>query len=858
MEEYQSGNPGLFHVLPSLEHTKKSTVLEHHNDEDVDHLLRNVLHLNDYVQRHQNEPTSEAHDSEGSTTVAALKMIEFDNFHNSPSGGPPAAIDELDFGQFAADGHETFSERPLSGSGSPKAPVKVVPYNPAEKTKRLGRPRKHLNRDLAPPEDSASENLDKAVMSKFRLDLIPVEGPGSRGGKAGARRDPKGRVTSNSVRKRKQQATLNFPSAESKDDGKHSDPSVDPVLQQKTSKKISKSKKSDSGTSVSETENSSLAEKKRKTVPDAFSNLNLVPDSRKSASVPKKESDSILQAKIRLSGPRPSKLQTSRTTVVNNHNKITRQLPGPLVGLYYDAYDGVVIDSKANKNAASEKIALGFPVSRVPWAEDIIYLISYLTKFHSVVEVEDVGPQDIEKGLGLQLPVSPSDEKHVSKTPSEAPEVYDISYISPLMETLFCRLLTLVLNRKKEVLPNGQVKAIAELKTLALFLGLPKEWRDDSNILKKRHVELETDSLPVDRSKPEILVTELAEYQPPGVLENPFDEPDFEAAGLSGISRPLDRLIMLRTLAQWSLSTSNALKALITQSIQGQDISGDKETMYAARAVLKGFKNTEDLKKETEQRIAKRTAVRASNGALAADLDMILKYIDPTSDPLAHSMRLRLDEFVVGDIGFNVGRFFFTRMVDSSTGGFDSVDKMRSKWNRASSVILGVPSHFKLYVQDVRQMLADSFTEYGVEFNENGEEIEVKEASVPPKYWYEVASNVQEMTDLVGFLSSRLGIDKSNPENVISKSSVIYKPSLHLYQYLSGILPLLARQEDAKTTFVKPRASRESDVNYNETTDFRETKQDDYSDGELAMVLDEGEDDDYEDDDFDNEDDYEN
>lgn len=868
MEGYQSGNPDLFHVLPSLEqHTKKPASLNHHNDDDVDHLLRNVLHLNDYVQRHQNEPQGEVHDTEGATTVAALKMIEFDAFHTSPSG-PPAAIDELDFGHFSAEGNDTFSGKPVSGSGSPDTPVKVVPYNPTEKTKRLGRPRKHINREMAPPEDSASENLDKAVMSKFRLDFLPVEGPGSRGGKTGPRRDPKGRVTGNSVRKRKQQGTLSFPSAENKEDNdsKETDSSVESVPQKEKKKAPSKTKQKsqkispvDGSSETAGSEGLSPATKKRKTVPDVFSKLNLVPDSKKPPSTTKKESASIIQAKTRLSGPKSVKLQTTRTTVINNRNKITRQLPGPLVGLYYDAYDGFLIDSKANKLAATEKVALGFPVLRVPWAQDIIYIISYLTKFHSVLEIEDVGPQDIENGLGLRIPASSSDERFVAREPSEVSEENDAFQISPLMEKLFCRLLTLVLNRKKDVLPNGQVKAIAELKSLALFLGLPKEWRDDSNILSKRHTDLEVDVTPVDASKPEILLTELAEYHLPGAAENPFDDPEFEASGLVGISKPIDRLIMLRALAQWSLTTSNAIKALITQSIQSQDISGDKETMYAARAVLKGFKNTEELKKETEQRIAKRTAVRASNGTQAADLDMILKYIDPTSDPLAHSMRLRLDEFVIGDIGFNVGRFFFTRMVDSSTGGFDSMDKMRTKWNRTSSVILAVPSHFKLYVQDVRQMLADSFSEYGVEFDENGDEVENTSTPSPPTYWYEVASNVQEMTDLVEFLSARLGLNKSGTENVISKSSAIYKPTLHLYQYTSGILPLLAKQEDAKADWVKPRASRKTEVDYNETTAFKETKQDDYSDSELAMVLDEGEDDDYEeDDDFENEDDYEN
>ena len=89
---------------------------------------------------------------------------------------------------------EIFEDLHLSHSDTQKSPnvedneskpseVKLVSYDPDSKPPRLGRPRRNITNTLAPPESSSSKNYNEAVMSKFRLDSQPIEGPGSRGEK---------------------------------------------------------------------------------------------------------------------------------------------------------------------------------------------------------------------------------------------------------------------------------------------------------------------------------------------------------------------------------------------------------------------------------------------------------------------------------------------------------------------------------------------------------------------------------------------------------------------------------------------------------------------------------------------------
>ena len=112
-------------------------------------------------------------------------------------------------------------------------------------------------------------------------------------------------------------------------------------------------------------------------------------------------------------------------------------------------------------------------------------------------------------------------------------------------------------------------------------------------------------------------------------------------------------------------------------------------------------------------------------------------------------------------------------MADDYNGGLASVKKMSSIWSGPAELSGPLASTFKLYVQDVHQMLTESLAASGVEFNEDGEEVapaitETDES----EYWYEVASNSIELQEFIHFLDSRLSL-KEKAESPIPMASII-------------------------------------------------------------------------------------
>lgn len=629
--------------------------------------------------------------NENETTEAALKMMDLDSLSNQSS-------------------------------------VNVVQYDPESKPKRLGRPRNKLN--LSTDSNTSSENLDKAVMSKFRFDQLPVEGPGSRGGNIDKKRTPRGKLFDG--KRKKQQSLLNFV----KDD------------ENKQQKQIT--------------------------------NDNL--------------------QKIKLTKNKVTPTSVSRTSVLSKGSKGSRQLPGPLIHLSYDLYDDNLLNE--HEDVSKEKLSLGYPIKPNPYANDIVYIISFLNKFQKILKIDPISPHDIENGLSL--PQQQFTSNRIKYNPKESETMaFDSSYVSPLMNSLFYDLLTVVLNKKKKIHDNNLSKSIIELKSLINYLGLPKEWRDDSQILVKE--KFVNDNQPVDPNMTDIFINEKINYNSPEPIENPFMSKEFEANGLEGISNPKDRLILLRCLCQWSLIISNDIKNYITSSLQNQDMSGDKETFYGSRSILKGFIPTESLKKEIDSKLKKRKNLN--------NLE-INKYLNPVSNPLDHSMNLRLDELCIADVGFHIGRFFLVRMSNENNGGLNSVDKLNYIWSNKSNEYVELPSKFKLFVQDIHSMLTDSLDIYGIEFDEDGNELP-SEAKANNIYWYEVASNIDELSDFIHFLEKKLGVNDPEGDG-ISKNSIIYKPVKNLYNYLSSSFELIAKQEELRTFDGKTRSSRKKIINYSD------------------------------------------
>lgn len=872
------------HHPESSSHHQHPPMEEHPASSDI----HNVFEFQQFMDRHEPDAPEPA---EGKTAIAALKMIDLhalqvdnqaeDSAHNTEFNGDQGELEAL----------------PDSGTG----PIVHVEYNPNEKAKRLGRPRKHLNGMPSPaPGESASDNLEKAKISKFRLDERPVEGPGSRGGDPLFQRKNKGKLTESPALRKRKQALLNFTKSEDLASlglileklatsaelqlvgdvvmaSAISEVETEPKVEEKLSSvedenSISKEDANstgvesngtqvdhgDSSTVVTEAQEQTaetktdqkISETEPKTEDAVGEELKVAeetkPEPKRKRTRPVREKKPPAKKPKKAEPKKPAKAKTlaaaskkasmnftqkaSRTTITRERNRVTRTYPGPLLPIHYDLYDDNIIGAEANAATAAEKLALGFPVRKCDYLGDIIFLISYLSKFELIVDFGPVGPEDIEVGLGLNIP------------DSEEP-----TRVSPSMDMLFRRLLALVLNRKKPILLSMQKTAIMELRGQYIGLGLPIEWRDDEHIRVVTSLPCDPVKDRVDQTKPEVSSSDNYEYQAPSEKFNPFLENDFDELGLLGISKPIDRLIMLRCLAVWSLSASNQLKTHLTKAINGQDVAGERDTIYGSRAVLKGFNQTTDLKKELELKLAKKNkSLLTPKGT--PDPDSITRYIDPSSDPLAHPMALRLNQFLVGDCGFHIGRFYLVRMADASSGGVSSIDKMKSVAKDAAGVRSSIPSSFQLCVEDVHRLLTESLPIFGPEFDEKGREVPAKKHDPPSGYWSVVASNASELDAFIKHVGRRLGLveaKEDSNDNIISLGSLAHKPLLHMYQYLSLIHPLLQEFEKLEVSAVgEVRTSRKKKVDYTVAREAEWNDEEEYQEEEYAPV-EEGDDDDY-------------
>lgn len=626
----------------------------------------------------------------------------------------------------------------------PKHEIKLVQYDPDGKALRLGRPRKHIAKPPSPPETSSNKNYNEAVMSKFRFDSQPVEGPGSRGGK-NLRKETRGKITLDALKKR-HQSILNFAV-------------VKPTSAPNTAPIVKENEKEGGSMMVKVPEKVGVAppatEKKRKLT----SSLTVNPVRR----------------------------------ALEKRNP--KALPSPLIPI--SSMEDFLVQHDKSRLKSTNKLALGYPIQKAPYANDIMYLVSFLSKFKEIIPIKNLGPKSFEEGLSLPALREQAETPRfkLKETPFQNASDYDVNYVSPEMEELLKRLLTLVLNRKKDVVSASS--AIQELKPQSSKLGLPKEWKLYSPAEREAYDAGE----PVDPTHPDILITEFPRESDFVITFNPFYTNEFESKGLRGLSNPLDRLLILKTLAQWSLSTSDSIKNYINQNVQNQELPGDKDTYYASRALLYGFDNCRQAKTKADARLSKMKSTEDD-----------LKYVDPTSDPTAHSMNLRLVDHLVGDLGFYAGRFYLCRMADGENGGLSSVNKM-SAILKGQDVGLGTvpPSDFKLYVQDTYLIFIGSAKADGVEFDEDGNEVEnVSYRNFDDsEHWYEVASTAEELKAFIDYLEVQL-----QDTEKYARTSDLYYSVLRLREYLSELYPLIEKQEVLQTT---SRQKRKRTIDYSDS-----------------------------------------
>lgn len=794
-----------------------STLTDNPTDKDAAvQSIKNVFEFEEFIDRL----------GYNRATLDALKMVDLQSFGSTSS-------------KYNSVANRAANVSDVSSSVPQLDTLYHIAYNPNEKAKRLGRPRKHLGAtDQTSSGDTALRNLETSKLLKFRLDNMPLEGPGSRGGSPDDRKRL-GVLTESAATKKRKQSLLNFATTNDhtsvglqtsfETNKSPSETEPEPLMSEQLS------------AVVSEVEPPSAAElagshpdNEPEIVPESVKSEPALLDVTTASIEVKNQTDEPIEEPERptkkavqphtngKAKPKETKTRKvtlkfknkiTRTSIVREKNRITRTYPGPLVAVHYDLYDDNLFEAQENSTVAHEPIALGFNVKRNPYLGDVIFIMAFLAKFPEILYVGHIGPQDIEDGLGLSKSPKQTDEGVNEESPG----------VSPLMDNLFCKLLTLVLNRKKIITPGNYKSGVQDLRSNYIGFGLPEEWRDDA--FTRIVSSLPVDSADrVDPSKPAVSEEDNYEYLAPLEKLNPMHEKAFEDYGLAGIPNPVDRLIMMRCLVIWSLSASNVLKAHLALVVNKQEIAGEKDTLYASRPILKGFTQTIDLKKDLEAKLAKKGKTTASPQG-TPDPDSTQRYIDPTSDPVVHPMALRLNEFIVGDCGFRIGRFYLVRMADPSGGGLSSVDKMKAVAKDPTGIKLSIPSKFKLYVEDVHSVLLDSLRVFGVEFDKHGNEVHMPPRYDDTKHWHEVASNGAELTAFTKHLAQRLGLANGDSDKftTVSQNSIAYKPILYMYQYLSLVAPLLEsfeRMEQSAGSGGSRSAKKKVDYNVSNSSSY--------------------------------------
>lgn len=768
--------------------------------QDTNSTSNNASHAQKALQQRENSNSSQEALNFISDTFSSLDQDGNNNNNNNNGHSGTTTV-------FKVKSDKQPKQRIIHDSDSQ---VSIVVVNPAstEGTRRLGRPRKNIARqNNHSPANDSSQNFNESLLSKFRFDSLPVAGPGSRGGrkKKPALVTKPGRQSTLFEKNGLKQMKIVI----EKPDEKSIEPDVDEKSNQQKLNSIDDSTSKNKEEKSNEDDDVIVGEEVKKEAPKAQPRIILEDYHSLKAKGRSTARDSRSDAFTKLGLVPQSKK--------NVQQKKRKDIPGSIVGAYYDAYEPESVEKIiSHKDEALNLIALGFEVIPAPYAKDIMTILEFTNKFKSVLgDLESLGPQDFEEGLKLR-PSTPYPLENVKQKTAEQlynNETSTGDEVSPLMNSLLYRLLTLVLNRKRPIDKSLLKRALEELKTQVLLWGLPIEWRDDSAIFQNSESPngQETD-VPVDPENPEILDPSRVEYGTTKPLPHtPLDNEDFEVNGLNSLE-PKDRLIFLRSLVQWCLANSDIIKQETSDYLAKQESSGEKETYYISRFIKDGPKGIEasskgkPFAKKKQQSVPKEGSpdVRESSNELNTD---------PKADPLSHHMSFRLLSFYAGDAGIN-GRFYLCRSANSKTGGLATYQEISSLLSDSKSIddllTEEQPSRFKLYVQDVTTMLSDV---YKAESSIDG----TIEESMDP--WYEIAGDTAMLKKFIDYLSEKL-------------SNVRSKQLSNLYNYLNSLLPVLEKFETIRKEYRITRSSRKRE----QVTDYRE------NDKRLKQMLAESED----------------
>lgn len=348
------------------------------------------------------------------------------------------------------------------------------------------------------------------------------------------------------------------------------------------------------------------------------------------SSTPKKSSDTAKKNSPKPSGSTEKKKDGKVSPEEALKKSKTASKPAPSLSLAVNPIllenwaPQVPLSSSDFKTQNSVLSRLKFPhMKKVHYAKDLIYVLSFINKFHKFLP-KDLWPlsiQDLE--IGLDVYAENMDEEQIQQQ-------YYADYISAKeirrcqdhANLLYVILMELTLNRKSySTLQTLQTsikpyKSIIELRQKSVEFGYPKEWKVASTLTAERTKVFEKDDVePVDPSHPEILTPNVYKWQEQLIVpieEDPMHNPDLERLGLLAL-QPADRVVLLRTLTQWCISYSEKIHAEVYRlSHLRKDPSFGIQTYQAPRHLVYGIDATKQHFKKLCTLVKERMELRRS------------------------------------------------------------------------------------------------------------------------------------------------------------------------------------------------------------------------------------------------------
>lgn len=259
----------------------------------------------------------------------------------------------------------------------------------------------------------------------------------------------------------------------------------------------------------------------------------------------------------------------------------------------------------------------------VPYAGDVIKLMSFINKFHLFFDAEllNLSFQDFEIGLDLYPGSQTGTASGVLDAESQRTLYYQ-DYIpvktvvtaQDKMNLLFMTLLKLTFSTSKstEIQTKAQPQAtlhqlktskkvfstlVKQLRDNARGWGYPREWRNnvvsEDDVVKPQSKLFEKDDngAPVDAKNPEILTSNIYTWytHEPVPLENdPLQNPELEKRGILALD-PYDRIVCLRALTDWCGAQSPKIR---TETYHLSHFKRDPafgiQTFHAPRYLVEG------------------------------------------------------------------------------------------------------------------------------------------------------------------------------------------------------------------------------------------------------------------------------